>query len=163
MRAPGAARGAVSDDDRTPPTQSVTQAGDIKGLGTILRARRRSVRARSSLSSRRVKFTSAFVKRRQVLSSFVKAFLDKASGNFKDLRPPQVDKRASAKMSCRVTAVASSGGRLGDLKFMIGRFGNSGRIVVLAMTGHDEDMMRLPGCRSEALREPQYSAWGRQP
>jgi hypothetical protein len=50
----------------------VARAGDFNDLGAILRARRRSVGAASSLSSRRVKFASAFVKRRQVLSSFVK-------------------------------------------------------------------------------------------
>jgi hypothetical protein len=51
--------------------------------------KRRPVCARSSFASRRVKFRGAFVERRQVLSSFVKAFLDKAAANFKDLRPPQ--------------------------------------------------------------------------
>ncbi len=30
------------------------------------------------------------------------------------------------------------------------------------MTAHDEDMMRIPDCRPETLREPQYSAAMRQ-
>jgi hypothetical protein len=45
----------------------------------------------------RVKPASSFVKRRQVLSRVVKALLDSVLSNFKDLRPPLVDKRASVK------------------------------------------------------------------
>jgi len=76
--------------------------------------------AAAAIGSRAVKSPVA---RRQVassLSSFVKALLDRGSGNFKGLPRPQVDKRASAKLSCRPTAVAPSGDRPSDLKFMIG-------------------------------------------
>ena len=65
--------------------------------------------AAAAIGSRAVKSPVA---RRQVassLSSFVKALLDRGSGNFKGLPRPQVDKRASAKLSCGPTAVAPSG------------------------------------------------------
>jgi hypothetical protein len=118
----GASAALFEDEDAA--DKSVTRAGDFNNLGAILRANRRSVGARSSLSSRRVKFASAFVKRRQVPSSFVKAFLDKTSGNFKGLR-----RRALTNGPRRENVLPRDRLRLADLKSMIARFRQFGKTL----------------------------------
>ena len=140
--------------------KSVTQAGDFKDLGAILRARRRSVGARSSLSSRRVKFRGAFVKRRQVLSSFVKALLDRVSGNFKGLRPPQVDKRGLCENALAARRRPLLERRSPRPTEIHDRPGSAIRkdIVALVMQGHGEDTMRIPDCRPMAPSESQPTA-----
>ena len=102
--------------------RTTSRVGDEAGSRgwAPFRARADDCFARGQVSRRAASnfaaFSSSSVKFCQVLSSFAKTFLDRASGNFKHLRPPQVDKRALTKLSCRVTAVASRGGRLCDLK-----------------------------------------------
>ena len=117
---------------------------------------REAARGLAAPSSSGVKFRQV---RCQVSSRIVKLCqglsrlsLTAALSHFKDLGPPQVDKRASAKISCRVTAVGSSGSRLGDLRFMTTPSSAIREdIVALAMPEHGEDTKRIPDRRPTAL------------
>ena len=84
--------------------------GDRRAGGDQLRQRgiaRRGGVKRGGFVRRQVvsRPASSFVKECRVLSRVVKAFLDATLRHFKGLRPLQVDKRASAKLGCRATAV----------------------------------------------------------